>query len=140
MTREVDPGFTVRAPTHFRINGGVEYSVTPSPFGSATSQSFPKHSNLPLPSFKESGLGPWMLVELICDSFDALSERFPDLSPAAQGETPVCVVWWQFERWTEDFDAPREFFFMPIADLTDRRFRAVSESGWVLEGFRLSYD
>lgn len=31
-------------------------------------------------------------------------------------------------------------YFMPIGNMGDRRFTAVSEDGWVMEGFRLGYD
>lgn len=31
-------------------------------------------------------------------------------------------------------------YFMPIGNMGDRRFTAVSEDGWIIEGFRLMYD
>jgi hypothetical protein len=51
-----------------------------------------------------------------------------DLDPAQ----PICVV--------RVADGQFRYYYMPLADLGDRRFKAVAVDGRVIEGFRLNYD
>jgi hypothetical protein len=56
--------------------------------------------------------------------------------PGVVGDDPVCHA---FVHPSIPDDELR-IYYMPLGDLGDRRFTAVSEDGWVMEGIRLRYD
>jgi hypothetical protein len=77
-----------------------------------------------------------------CGSIDDLAAFYDTIMAGLSGEEPICVAW-SFSGsppdWGDTPDGVRRYF-MPIGNFGDRRFTAVSEDGWIMEGFRLGYD
>ncbi len=66
-----------------------------------------------------------------------LAAVYPDAFGEEPGNDPLCITW----SFTGNIlDGKRRVYYMPIGNMGDRRFTAVSEDGWAMEGFRLGYD
>ncbi|HSH26496.1 MAG TPA: hypothetical protein VK972_01805 [Wenzhouxiangella sp.] len=53
---------------------------------------------------------------------------------------PICIVWSYAGNPPGTTQENLRRYVMPVGNMGDRRFSAVSEDGWVIEGFRLMYD
>ena len=73
---------------------------------------------------------------IACGRVDDLAEVYTDTMAGMSGEEPICIAW----SFANNDPANLRRYFMPIGNIGDRRFTAVSEEGWVMEGFRLMYD
>jgi hypothetical protein len=72
--------------------------------------------------------------EIECGPADEI--RGQNSHPDVVGDDPVCHAW----VYPPIPDNDLRIYYMPLGDLGDRRFTAVSEDGWVMEGIRLRYD
>jgi len=73
-------------------------------------------------------------ARLLCGTMDEISEVYTSIQ--YEGSEPICLAYVNSGFQPEETRA----YFMPIANMGDRRFTAVSEDGWIIEGFRLMYD
>lgn len=71
-----------------------------------------------------------------CGTANELADYYVNIMEGYEGDTPFCIVYVNAGSRPEE----SRVYFMPIANMGDRRFTAVSEDGWVIEGFRLMYD
>ncbi len=74
-------------------------------------------------------------AHVTCGPIDKLAVVYPRAMAGHEGNEPLCIAW-------TFVPVPGEWrtYFMPLGNFGDRRFTAVSEDGWVLEAYRLSYD
>jgi len=87
-------------------------------------------------SFIDSPVHSQPSATIACGRIDDLAEVYPDTMEGMSGEEPICVAW----SFANNDPANLRRYFMPIGNMGDRRFTAVSEEGWVMQGFRLMYD
>ena len=71
-----------------------------------------------------------------CGGGDALADHYGDVMAEYEGNEPFCIAYSVSGSRPQD----PQTYFMPIGNFGDRRFTAVSKEGWVMEGYRLSYD
>lgn len=71
-----------------------------------------------------------------CGGKSDLAAEYPSLFDTIEGDDPLCIAW----AFTGNPPDGERVYFMPIGNMGDRRFTAVSEDGWVMEGYRLGYD
>jgi hypothetical protein len=71
-------------------------------------------------------------VYIKCGLPDEIVFTGQTLVSGLEADKPICTV--------RVVDGDVRFYYMPLADLGDRRFKAVDEEGRVIEGFRLNHD
>lgn len=87
-------------------------------------------------SFHDSPVHSQVSATITCGRVDDLAAHYTTTMAGMSGEEPICVAW----SFANNDPANLRRYFMPIGNFGDRRFTAVSEEGWVMEGFRLMYD